>query len=111
MREKLIMIGIAVGIASGIILINYGLYRFVAIFVGLLLAKLVIFTVYYLVTKKAIQFITFPGSYQGARRHFELDFAKKMASEMLNSLESFKGQINHFIMTMKFIEKRTHSHG
>ena len=34
-----------------------------------------------------------------------------MANEMGKSLSSFKVNINNFIMTMKFNEKRTHNYG
>lgn len=91
--------------------INLGIYLLISLLIGLLLAKFLIAIAYYTFFRYVIRSVVFPGSNFVARRQFEFGMAKRIAVEMLRNLESFKTQINRFLMTMKFNEKRMHNHG
>ena len=91
--------------------INFAIYLLISLVIGLLLAKLLIAIAYYGFFRYLIRSVVFPGSNFIAQRKFEFNMAKNIAIEMLRNLESFKTQINRFLMTMKFNEKRMHNHG
>ena len=55
-------------------LLNWLVFKFIAIFFGSSLSKLMVFLMYYFAMRAAVRYFAFPGSFQISRRQLEFQY-------------------------------------
>lgn len=89
--------GLAALAFTVLILINYGLYRLIALISGKLLSFALIIALYYFNARKIVRAIAFPGTTILLRRQLESDFCTRMAQGVLQSIIDLKNCIDIFM--------------